>query len=136
MIKTSLFFLSLILIVSLSSCKKYENGPSLSFRSRTARLENNWKVASYTINGIDFTTALTSINYTESYDKDGNYAYSSSVDSGSGKWAFQSDDEQIKRSGVSGQSSVDLFILKLKVRDFWYYFLDGNDRHEIHLVEY
>ena len=131
----SFFFYLLIASASLSSCKKYDEGPAFSLRSRTARVENTWKVASYTINGVDFTSTLTSVNYTEAYDKEGNYSYNSSVGTGSGKWEFQSNDEQIKRSGVSGQSTLSLFILKLKEREFWYYYLDGNDRHEIHLVK-
>lgn len=131
----TIFSFIFIIVASLTSCKKYEEGPALSLRSKTARVANTWKVESYTINGADNTQSLNSINYTEFYDKDGNYSYSTSVGSGSGKWEFQSDKEQIKRSGVSGQSSETLYILKLKEKEFWYYYLDGNDRHEVHLME-
>jgi len=131
----TILYVSLIIGVLFSGCKKYGEGPSLSLRSKTARVANTWKVDSYTINGTDKTSALTGINYTETYDKDGNFSYNSSAGTGSGKWEFQSDKEQIKRSGVSGKSTETLFILRLKERKFWYYYLDGNDRHEIHLVE-
>lgn len=131
----NIFSIILIIGTSLTGCKKYEDGPALSLRSKTARVANTWKVESYTINGFDNTSSLTSINYTETYDKDGNYSYNSSLGSGSGKWEFQSDKEQIKRSGVAGQSTETLFILRLKEKEFWYYFLDGNNRHEIHLAE-
>ena len=131
----NIFSIILIMSASLMGCKKYEDGPALSLRSKTARVANTWKVESYTINGFDNTSSLTSINYTETYDKDGNYSYNSSLGSGSGKWEFQSDKEQIKRSGVAGQSTETLFILRLKEKEFWYYFLDGNIRHEIHLAE-
>ena len=131
----NIFSIILIIGASLTGCKKYEDGPALSLRSKTARVANTWKVQSYTINGVDYTSSLTSINYTETYDKDGNYSYVSSAGTGSGKWEFQSDKEQIKRSGVSGQSTQTLYILRLKEREFWYYHLDGNDRHEIHLKE-
>lgn len=127
--------LILIIVSSLTSCKKYEEGPAFSLRSKTARVANTWKLESYSINGVDNTSSLANINYTEFYDKDGNYSYNTSVGSGSGKWEFQSDKEQIKRSGVSSQSSETLYILKLKEKEFWYYYLDGNDRHEIHLME-
>lgn len=131
----NIFFIILIIGASLSGCKKYEEGPALSLRSKTARVANTWKVESYAINGVGVTSSLTSINYTETYDKDGSYSYNSSSGGGSGKWEFQSDKEQIKRSGVSGQPTQTLFILRLKEREFWYYFLDGNDRHEVHLEE-
>ena len=133
----NIFSIILIISASLTGCKKYEEGPALSLRSKTARVVNTWKVESYTINGVDITSSLTSINYTETYDKDGNYSYNSSAGTSSGKWEFQSDKEQILRSGVSGQgsSTETLFILRLKEREFWYYYLDGNDKHEIHLAE-
>ncbi len=131
----NIFSIILIIGASLTGCKKYEEGPALSLRSKTARVANTWKVESFTINGVDNTSSLTSINYTETFDKDGNYSYNSSADTGSGKWEFQSDNEQIKRSGVSGQSTETLYILRLKEREFWYYYLDGNDRYEIHLEE-
>lgn len=131
----NIFFIILIIGASLMGCKKYPEGPALSLRSKTARVANTWKIESYTINGVDNTSALKNINYTETYDKDGNYSYNSSLGTGSGKWEFQSGKEQIKRSGVSGQSSETLFILRLKEREFWYYYLDGNDRHEVHLAE-
>ena len=131
----NIFSIILIIGASLTGCKKYEEGPALSLRSKTARVANTWKVESFTINGVDNTSSLTSINYTETFDKDGNYSYNSSAGTGSGKWEFQSDNEQIKRSGVSGQSTETLYILRLKEREFWYYYLDGNDRYEIHLEE-
>ena len=131
----NIFACMLILGASLIGCKKYEEGPALSFRSKTARVSNTWKVMSYTINSADNTPFLTSINYTETYDKDGNYSYNSTLDAGAGKWEFQADKEQIKRSGVSGQPTETLYILRLKEKEFWYYFLDGNDKHEIHLQE-
>ena len=133
-IKLKQIAIVLTLIISLWSCKKYEYGPLLSLRSKTERVANTWRVEQYKINDADNTSVLTSINYTETYDKDGNYSYSSSLGSGSGKWVFQNNDQEIRRSGVSGQSSETLYILKLKENEFWYYYLDGSVRHEIHLV--
>lgn len=134
--KTKTIIACALLIGALfTGCKKYENGPALSLRSKTARVANTWKVESYTENGTDLTSLLTNINYTETYDKNGGYSYNSSVGSGSGKWEFQSGKETIKRSGVSGQSSETLYILRLTEKEFWYYVLDGNDREEIHLRE-
>lgn len=131
----NIFFIIFIIGSSLIGCKKYEEGPVISLSSKMARVANTWKVESYTINNVDYTSTLTNINYTETYDKDGNYSYSSSLGTGTGKWEFQSDKEQIKRFGVSGQTSLTLFILRLKEKEFWYYYLDGNDRHEIHLTQ-
>ena len=118
----------------IESCKKYPDGPSLSFRTRTARVANTWKVSSCTINGTDFTSTYTNINYSETYDKSGAYSYSSSLGNGSGKWAFENKDTQIKRNGVSGQSSEDMTILKLKEVEFWFSFVDGGSTYVFHMV--
>ena len=137
--KNWILHLSAALILSatfsgLSGCKKYPEGPSLSLSSRVARLENSWKISSVTMNGQDVTNLFSSINYTETYDKEGNYSFASAVDNRSGKWEFQNNDLEIRRSSVSGQSSMDLIILKLKSNEFWYRVIDGSDEYEFHLV--
>ena len=48
----SILFLTLM-VVGFSSCKKYEEGPSLSFRSIKQRITNTWKIESYSINGAE-----------------------------------------------------------------------------------
>ena len=133
--KTKFYSFILMLVIIFYGCKKYDEGPLLSLRSKTARVANTWKVESYKINDADNTALLTNLNYTETYDKDGNFSFSSSLGTGSGKWDFQSDKEQIKRSGVSSQSTEALYILKLKENEFWYYYMDGNVRHEVHLID-
>lgn len=80
------------------------------------------------------TTAYTSLSYTETYDKEGVYSYNSTLGGGSGKWAFESNDAIIKRNGVSGQSTADLNILRLKEKSFWYTIQDGKDLYEFHLI--
>ena len=133
--KTNFFLLNLLVALSLfSACKKYPDGPRISFETRTARVSNVWKMEQVTVNGSDVTSTYTSINYTETYDKSGNYSYNSSFGGGSGKWAFENKDSQIKRNGVSGQSSYDITILRLKEKSFWYKFADGKDNYVFHLI--
>src|ERR1035437_7977486 len=124
----------LVIVSSLTSCKKYPDGPWISLETRTARVANTWKMEQIMLNGSDITSTLTSINYTETYDKSGNYSYSSTIGSGSGKWSFENKDTQIKRQGVSGQSSEDLTILRLEEKSFWYKYTDGKDNYEFHLI--
>ncbi len=133
-------FKNIILVIILVSatlvgCKKYEDGPGFSLRSKEGRVANTWKVESFTINSIDNTSLLKNENYMETYDKDGNYSFSTNTASGFGKWEFQSDKEEIKRTGVSGQSSQTIIILRLTENEFWYYYMDGNDRYELHLED-
>jgi len=121
-----------LVIPTIQSCKKYPDGPEFTLRSRTERVSHAWDVENYTINGVDYTSTVS--NYTETYTKQGAYSYSWSLANGSGTWTFQSSDAQIQLNGSDAQSSRTLFILRLEDKSFWYYYMDGNDRHELHLI--
>lgn len=127
-----LFMLGCIAIIN-QGCKKYEDGPLLSLHSRAERVANTWRIDNYKINGNDYTSLLA--GYTESYSKDGNYSYSWGNNAGTGTWTFQNKDEEVRIIGNSNQSNVTLFILKLQEKEFWYYYMDGNDRHELHMIQ-
>jgi len=134
--KNLLKFTSGILLFStlFVACKKYPEGPTLTVRTATHRVVNTWKPENVTMNSNDVTSAYANVSYTETYDKDGNYSYSTSLGGGSGKWAFQNDKKEIKRNGVSGQPTVDMTILKLKEKEFWFKFTDGGDVYEFHMI--
>src|SRR4051812_28318718 len=58
-----------ITIPAIQSCKKYSEGPALSFRSKTERVANTWKIDNYKVNGSDYTSLVA--GYVETYSKDG-----------------------------------------------------------------
>lgn len=122
-----------LLVLNMQSCKKYSEGPFLSLNSRTERVANTWKVDNYKYNGNDYTSLVT--NYTETFTKDGNYSYNWGSVSGNGTWAFQNNDYEIKITGIDNQSTVTLFILKLEEKQFWYYYMDGTDKKEYHMIQ-
>ncbi|MDP3557451.1 MAG: hypothetical protein Q8T03_08755 [Bacteroidota bacterium] len=124
--------LSALLIPTIQSCKKYPDGPTISLRSRAERVANTWKVENYKINGNDYTSLVSS--YTETYTKQGAYSYSWGIVDGSGTWSFQNSDTEIKIRGTDNQASRKLTILKLEEKSFWYYYFEGNDKHELHLI--
>ncbi len=131
----TLFFVLFIglMTVSTQSCNKYEDGPFFSVRSRTERVANTWKIDNYKVNGNDYTSLMG--GYTETYSKDGNFSFSWGSIVGTGTWKFQNNDEEIKVTGIDNMSSMTLFILKLEEKEFWYYYMDGNDRKEFHLIQ-
>lgn len=122
-----------LLAVGTQSCNKYEDGPFFSVRSRTERVANTWKIDNYKVNGNDYTSLMG--GYTETYSKDGNFSYAWGSLSGTGTWAFQNNDMEIKLVGINNTSSMTLFILKLEEKEFWYYYMDGNDKKEFHLIQ-
>ncbi len=125
-----LVFLSAI--ITVTGCKKYPDGPLLSLHSRTERVANTWKVDNYKVNGNDYTSLVS--GYTETYSKDGNYSYTWGSVSGTGSWKFQNSDKEIALTGISNQSSYTLVILKLEEDQFWYYYMDGSDKKEFHMI--
>ncbi len=134
---TTKFVLFTIIIVFMlpvmQGCKKYQDGPMISLVSRTDRVANTWKVDNYKLNGTDYTSLVT--NYSETYSKAGDYSYVWGLLSGSGKWAFQNNDAEVRITGTDNQSSVTLVILKLEEKEFWYYYMDGNDKKEYHMIQ-
>lgn len=122
-----------LIITTAFGCKKYPENFGISLRSRSERIANNWKVENYKVNGNDLTSLVT--NYTEKFTKDGSYSYAWGKLDGIGSWIFQNNDKEVKLTGSEDQTSRTLVILKLEEKTFWYYYMDGNDRHELHLIE-
>ena len=131
-IATLIIFTGLIL-VSSQSCQKYPDGPMIDFHTRTERVANNWKVDNMKVNETDYTSLVT--GYTEKFTKDGDYSYNWGVLSGVGTWIFQNRYKEIKITDSDNQSTQVLFIQKLEEKQFWYYYMDGNDKKEFHMVQ-
>jgi hypothetical protein len=124
--------ISLWFAATTQSCQKYPDGPMFSLRSRTERVSNDWKIDNYSINGSDFTSLVS--NYTETFSSNGDYSYSWGLLDGTATWKFQNNDEEIQLTGTNNQSDRNLFIQKLEEDAFWYYYMDGNNKYEIHLI--
>lgn len=127
-----LFLLTAFAGTTLLSCQKYPDGPPISFRSRASRLANDWRVENYKINNVDFTSL--SENYSETFTKSGEYSYSWGILNAHGTWKFQHKDEQVQLNGNDFQTSRTLFIQKLEDKALWYYYIEGNDKYELHLI--
>ena len=122
-----------VLMTISTSCTKYEDGPMFSLRTKTERVSNTWKIDNYKINGNDYTSIFS--GYTETYTKDGNFSYNWEMFGGTGNWEFQNNNKEILLDDFTSQPAQTLYILKLEEKEFWYYYLDGSDRKEFHLIE-
>jgi hypothetical protein len=131
---TAIIIISGLMLFGIQSCKKYEDGPMIDFHTRAERVANKWKVDNYKVNGTDYTSLFS--DYTETYTKAGAYSYQWGILSGTGTWAFQNNDKEIKLTGTTNQNSYTLVILKLEEKQFWYYYMDGNDKKEFHMIQY
>jgi hypothetical protein len=127
-ISSLLILLGILIIPMVQSCK-YEDGPTISLRSRSERVANTWKVDNYKKNGNDLTSLMG--GYTETFTKSGNYSYAMGSLDGSGTWAFQNNDNEIKLTGTNNQGTYNLVILKLEEKEFWYYYMDNGDKKRV-----
>jgi len=80
--RTKTFIITLILLsLFVSSCKKYEDGPLISLKSKNSRLTGEWKLVSYTYETTtnDVTTTISSFNGTTMEEFQNSYPYAHSL---------------------------------------------------------
>ena len=145
------FFLLITLIaIVMVGCKKYEDGPLISLKSKTKRLTGTtWILDKYLRNGSDETSSVLISNYKEQYKEDGSLVRSYNDTKGdpfseTGNWAFDENKEVVDVNNVSSVdwsnqnstlSTSSITILRLKTKEFWYKFENGGDTHEFQLVK-
>ena len=122
--------------VAMFSCSKYEQGPGLSFRSKTKRLANSWKIESVTVNGVEQASD-------PFYAKQKHYIYESGAydvtiidpitlvaENINGTWTMYDNDKKlaVNHTNYNGVAdSLDEYqILKLKEKDLWLRTLDNS----------
>ena len=111
-------------IAPLSSCKKYDEGPYLSLRSKTERAANTWKAEKVTEGGKDETSSYSEVRVT--LTKGGDYTITSGKGifsmPATGTWSFVNDKEDIQTTSdpILGASKVKTFhIIKLMESQLW-----------------
>lgn len=129
-----------------TSCKKFEGGGLVRNADKNLTRQT-WKLDKYFRNGNDETSQLLISGFEETWQDGGtlirNYSYDGSQVSESGSWQLKTDTKQVKIDGVSSLqltnqtstvSTSDVEILRLKKKEFWYFFENGSDKHEFHFV--
>ncbi len=114
-----------LMIGGLTSCQKYEEGPSFSLQSKLARLTQEWQVLS--IGEIVAGPNDNLIIFEFARDRDFTFTSTSndgSSDISNGTWRWLNDKEEVRLTFENHFS--DLLILKLTNDEFWFTF-DGNE---------
>lgn len=122
------FIAILFIALILDSCK-YEEGPSISFRSRKERVANTWAMDKYTVNSYDSTLGF-NLLYPQArwtFNKNGGFMYTFNIaDSAiiaNGEWEFTSNDDAINLSYATLADTIKkqtVTILRLKEKEFWF----------------
>lgn len=126
----SILVLALILITPFAGCKKYDEGPAFSLRTKKARVANEWKIDHAFEISSGAVTTQDYFNETWEFTKEGEFfERKNGVIDKSGTWDFISDKEAIQVNKVGANSKI-FTILKLKNKEMW---LRDSDE-EYHLV--
>ncbi len=128
----SLFALAVMTAFTMGStgCKKYEEGPTISFIPKKERISNDWRFDKVMNNGVDYTSMYKDFIY--KMKNDGTYELvSGSTTYEKGTWELVSNKEKIRKKADKSSTYSEVKILKLKEKEMW--LLD--DDTEIHLKE-
>ncbi len=122
-----LIVLSLVAVffTAMFSCKKYEEGPAVSLRTKKARLCQTWRLSKAFQDvqvGEEDLTDNYPIDWEITYKKDGTWSSISNGNDNTGKWEFDSKKESIRVTTDGAPSEIpEVFdIVKLKKDEFWY----------------
>jgi len=140
----NLALLSLVAFMFVGTgCKKYEEGPTISFRSKKARVVNDWHVKKEYKNGKDVTDDNLDLYYLFEDDNTGKITHI--IHSGLGditsnnnfKWDFNSDKTKLIITWLDDDGNPDgteeYTILKLYENEMWWKYQNGDDTYEYHL---
>jgi hypothetical protein len=122
-----ILFPIIILCLIAPGCRKYEDGPDISFRSKTARLFGYWKMEKWILNGVEQTDQQ-QFQHRFGFAKDGTYYYSH-FDPGSGltinfqgTWEFRHQKDQLVLGlddPINGMQYQVWDINRLTVKELW-----------------
>ena len=114
----TLIVLATFIMVGTYSCKKYEEGPAISLRTKTKRLTGEWKLDKATQDGIDIINSLPKLEQT--FEKDGAYSMLNNATPFPGTWEFDDKKENILLK-LDGSSDIEkVKIIRLKNDELWF----------------
>lgn len=125
--------------LTFSSCKKYEEGPSLTVLSKKARIAGIWEVEAYLVDGVDKTSDYRAFITSETLEfiKEGTYSSTTNTvlgnDTDAGTWELVNDKADLKMlSNDAGSTPDTMAIVKLKSKEMWVKSKSGTPVYELH----
>jgi len=125
----SVLFFAFVILISISSCRKYEEGPNVSLRTKKARITNNWKYESALVNGVEVSLDPYYAKQKHYFYRDGKYIQTIidpitlEARNLQGNWTLYDNDKKIaitvKVSPANLDSTMDYNILKLFEKQMW-----------------
>ncbi len=133
-------------VIFINSCGKYEEGPSISLKSKTARAAGEWETQAILFDGEEQDlTLFMEQYYTYVYEKDGTgkrigeefqwEGYNYQAAEFKLEWEFNANKEKIIRKITETTTNIieeKHTIIKLKEKEMWYTI---DDTVEVHMVK-
>lgn len=134
-IMKKLLFTLVCLTLLLGSCKKYEEGPGISLRTKKARVVGEWKTEKLFIDDVEDTLTPDEKNNKWIFKKDGNYEYQTVRYTEIGTWSFDIKRELIFMTETEMGYSSSYKIRRLTNNELWIVFVYRFSKREIHLIK-
>ena len=129
--KSALFLLfACALIINLTSCGKYEEGPSFSLVSKKNRITNTWNLTEQTTNGQ--TDDLSNFTWQVNIKEDDTYTSTASywnipLINESGSWRFSDDKLNLLTTPNGSANTASWEILRLTKDEFKIRWINNGD---------
>lgn len=131
------YFISLLLLIAFSfgGCKRYEEGPLISFRSVSSRIINDWKMDMYLVDGEDYTDDfnLALKDFKLSLYTNNTYYMIANSTSNDGAWEVD-EDKKYFMMDQNGFLNFKGEIIRLKKNELWIRDEDGVQTIEYHFL--
>jgi hypothetical protein len=103
--------IGIFMLVGFNACKKYEDGPTLSLRSKKARVVGEWTISKAENQGIDVSKQYA--GFTLSFKDNDTYTAVFSGKSEPGTWAFDGEKDNIILTPTGSSTTETLKIIRL-----------------------
>ncbi len=106
-------------------CKKYDDGPTFSLRSREERISNTWRIDRAMNGSDDVTSAFDQYELRLTKDHDASLTATYTLFgtdfsfTTSGTWSFENKDEDLRLDFEDGDADETYQILRLKETELW-----------------
>ena len=140
----SRILIALSLLIIIGGCRKYEEGPNISLRTKKARIANNWRYESAQVNGTEVSLDPYYAKQKHYFYRDGKYIQTIidpvtlEAKNLQGTWVLYDKDRKITVTTKNFSGNIDstnnYSILKLFEKQMWLRTTDNSK--EFHFVPF
>lgn len=120
-------------ILTLQSCKKYSEGPVITFTTPEYRIQRSWVLEKAMYGTTDITESYKTLVSEIIVKKGGEMQVVNPALTLSYNWEFAQNKSVVKTKQSNANTWYDNTVLKLTTKEFWYYYTDNGIKVEVKL---